>query len=466
VSRDWRDDRIAELEAEVAELRQTNEKLLARIAALEARLNQSSANSSQPPSKDSPKQRRERKRKRKSGRKRGGQPGHKPHQRELVPPEKVTATVDHRPDQCDGCGAVLTEVDDTEPLRHQIIELPEIIPDVTEHRLHACDCPSCGHRTRAKLPPDVPASMWGPRLQALVGLLTGSYRVSRRGVVSLLSDVLSIRVSLGALSKAEERVSEAIAPAVDEAVDFAQAQPIKHCDATSWSNGGIARTLWTLSTAMVTVFAITVDGSRSAARVLLDRVRGILVSDRATVFLFWAMSRRQICWAHLLRKFLGCAQRGGPGAQLARELQSTTELMFHYWHRVRDGTMSRAEFRRWTFTVRERFEWLLERGAARSAPGFSGVCKNILEHKDALWNFVEHRGLDPTNNQAERDLRPGVQWRKTSYGSQSERGERYAERIMTVTHTLRKQQRPVFEYLYHACLNSQNGRSPPSLLPT
>jgi len=460
VLRDPRDiERIAELEALVA-------KLLARIAKLEERLGQSSSNSNQPPSKDTPEQRRDREKSPPSGRKPGGQPGHKPQRREMLPPEKVSRIEDHHPHECEQCGSSLLLIDDPDPLRHQVVDVPEIRPDVTEHRLHAIDCEECGHCTRASLPTGVPRSMFGPRLLALIALLTGACRVSRRQAVMFLGDVLGIQVSLGALSEAEQRVSDAVAPAVDEAMDFARAQPVKHVDATSWVTAGAYRSLWTISTALVTVFVIARDGTHHTVKRLLRRARGILVSDRAKVFGFWAMNRRQICWAHLTRKFAGFVERGGTGSQIARDLHGTAELMFHSWHRVGKGTMTRREFREWMKPVRERVEWLLERGVDLGVRGFSGTCADILDHRDALWAFVDRSDVDPTNNLAERDLRPFVLWRGTSHGTQSERGERYAERIMTVTHTLRKQHRSVFQYLHHACANQLYDNHPESLLPS
>ena len=460
MARDPRDiERIAELEALVA-------KLMARVTDLEARLGQNSSNSNQPPSKDTPEQRRDREKSPPSGRKRGGQPGHKPQRREMLPPEKVSQIENHHPGECEQCGSSLPLVDDADAFRHQVVDLPEIQADVTEHRMHATDCEECGHRTRASLPTGVPRSLFGPRLLALVALLTGACRMSRRQTVMLLGDVLGIRVSLGALSEAEQRVSEAVAPAVEEAMDFARAQPVKHIDATTWATGGAYRSLWTISTAIVTVFVIARDGTTGTVARLLQRARGLLVSDRAKVFGFWAMNRRQICWAHLIRKFAGFVERKGTGSQIARELHETTELMFHSWHRVRDGTMTRRDFRQWMTPVRERVEWLLERGVGLGIRGFSGTCADILDHRAALWAFVDRSDVDPTNNLAERDLRPFVLWRKVSHGTQSERGERYAERIMTVTHTLRKQNRSVFRYLHHACANHLYDNPPESLLPS
>jgi transposase len=461
VARDWRDERIEELEAE-------NKALRERIEKLEALLKLNSSNSNRPPSSDSPEDREKRRKarnKRKNQRKRGAQPGHAPKSRTLVDEDKVTKFEDCVPQDCERCHAPLPAVVDAEPLRHQVVDVPPIEPEVHEYRLHSAECEECGHATRAKLPVGVPNSMFGPRLLGLIGLLTGDYRLSRRRAVTFLNDVLGIQVSLGALSEAEERVSNAVAPAVDEAREFVLDDDIKHIDATSWSTAGKARTLWTLATTLVAVFAITLDGKKSTVQRLLQRARGILVSDRAGAFGFWAMDRRQICLTHLLRKFALFGERRGKGRYLARQLHGTLQIIFQYWHRVRDGTMTRAEFCQWLAPVRDRVEWLLERGAALKGPGFSGVARNILEHREALWTFSIHPGVAPTNNEAERNLRPGVIWRKTSYGTQSDRGERYAERILSVTHTLRKQRRPVLGYLQQACANALYDLPPPSLLP-
>jgi len=465
VSRDWRDERIAELEAQLAARDERIALLERKLAELEALIGRNSRNSNQPPSKDSPEQRRNRPKKKTTGRNRGAQPGHGGHQRELLPPEKVTKFQDCHPTECELCQATLPTVMEANPLRHQVIDIPPLEPTATEFRLHASECEECGHLNRAQLPDGVPRSMFGPRLLALVGLLTGTFRLSRRQTAALLEDVLGVKVSLGALSEAEVRVSDAVAPAVQEAREHVGALPVKHIDGTSWSTQGLSRTLWTITTALVTVFAITLDGTKATVKRLLDGATGWLVSDRAGAFGFWAMERRQICWSHLLRKFAGVAERGGKGSQIARDLQGTGEIIFHYWHRVRDGTMTRGDFRTWLQPVRQRVEWLLERGVGLGGRGFSGVCANILEHRAALWTFADHEGIEPTNNLAEQDLRPGVIWRKTSYGSQSERGERYAERILTVTHTLRKQGRSVFDYLHRACANALYAVPPPSLLP-
>lgn len=464
---DARDEIIAELRATVAQHQETIERLVKRVAQLEAQLGQNSSNSGKPPSSDTPEQRNKRPKPKASGKRRGGQPGHKGHRRELLPPEQVTATENHFPAECDGCGHKLAPKPCADPLRHQVTEFPVATPEVTEHRLHEGTCDECGHVTRARLPAGVPLGMCGPRLIALIGLLTGPNRLSRRQAVTLLSEVLGIRLSLGTLSESEERLSDALAVPVEKALDHACQERVKHVDATGWSLASGARTIWTIATAVVTVFAITLDGSRDHLRELLAATRGILVSDRAPQFGFWAMHMRQICWAHLLRKFLAFSEdQNLEVAKLGEHLLLFAHELFHQWHRVRDGTLSRAAFRRESMVLRTCVENLLQRGVDLCLPGVSGSCTNILKHRQALWTFIDKTGIEPTNNHAERELRAFVLWRKASFGSQSERGCRFAERIMTVAHTLRKQRRNVLDFLTAAVEAHLQHQPAPSLLPS
>lgn len=454
---DERDERIAKLEAQVA-------ALLARISELEARLNQNSSNSNRPPSGDAPGDREARRGKAPSGRGRGGQPGHKGWKRTLLPAEKVNRSRDCFPSRCRRCEAPLPRCPDGDPLRHQVLEVPAIAPDVTEYRLHRVTC-DCGKVTCGTLPAGVPLGMCGPRLTAFIGLLTGIYKMSRREASRLLGDVLGVKISLGVLSQSEDVVSEAVSAPVEEARIHASNQPVKHVDATGWRLAGKGRTLWTIATAFVTVFGITPDGSRARLRGLFAAVRGILVTDRGTQFGFWAMEDRQIWRAHLIRKFVSFAERSGPAGQLGEDLLFWSQMMIHEWHRVRDGTLSRRRCRKIIDGIAPAVEGLLARGVSLGVRGVSGSCADILDHKLALWTFADNAAVEPTNNHAERELRAFVLWRKKSFGSQSDRGCRFAARIMTVAHSLRKQRRHVLDYLTDACRAALVNQPAPSLLP-
>ena len=440
----------------------TIEAQAAEIVELRRRLGENSTNSSKPPSSDPPSARAERPAAPPSGKRRGGQPGHKGHRRELLPPSAVTARLDCFPPTCRACDAPLPRTRDAEPLVRQVVDVPEIKPAVTQYDCHHVTCRNCAITTCGTPPPGTPTGLLGPGVLALVSLLVAECHVSRRKVQGLLLHLLGIKVSLGALSESEQIVSDAVAGAVDEARLHALADHVKHVDATSWSSAGAYRCLWTMATAAVTVFLVATDGTRAHLQAWISRMRGVLVTDRGTQFGFWAMAQRQICWAHLLRKFASFSSRPGEAGVLGGHLLVWTRVLFHSWHRMRDGTTTRREFRDNAARLRIVLEGLLEQGTATH--GIAGSCKDILAHRGALWRFIDDSRVDPTNNHAERELRGFVLWRKGCYGSRSLRGDTFAANLKSVVHTCRKQQRPVLPYLTAAIHAALRGSAAPSLL--
>lgn len=448
----------AEARADAAEARANAAE--ARVAALEKqvaelleKLKRNSKNSNKPPSTESPAERlqrrardqaREKQRKRtEAKKKRGGQPGHDGAQRALVPAEQVDDVVDHRPLECENCWSALPTIDDKQAQRSQTWELPPIRPEVIEHRFHAVTCPCCAHTTAA---PFLPPPVFGPRVHAIVATLTGSYHLSRRKTASLLSSMLGLTMSLGAVSDIEARVSKSLEAAVEEAWERVSGDKVKHSDGTSWYQCGVLVALWTIATATATVFKIVATGDSKTLKLLLGD-SGTLVSDRASALKFWAMHRRQICWAHLLRKFICFSERSGKSKTIGTDLLDYVKLMFDYWHQVKQGTLTRERFRQLMVPIRFAVEDLLQKGVNAKVAGLSGSCEDILQHRAALWTFVERDDVEPTNNHGERELRTFVQWRKTSLGTQSERGNHFAERMMTVAHTAKKQGKNVFDFV-------------------
>ena len=456
---------VLALTALVEEQRLEIVRLKALVAELAEKLGQNSRNSHLPPSTDPQGGARPvRGRKQKSGRKRGGQKGHRGWHRELLPADQVDKAVDLFPGHCEGCARPLADVPDVCASRSQVTEVPPIRPHTTEYRQHAVTCTCCGHTTRASGVGVIPASPFGPRLMSLVAMFTGVYHLSRRRTAHALHDILGVRISLGAVSAIEARVSLAIKTPVDQAWVSAHDADVKHTDATTWMSGNVTRSLWTLATAAVTVFKIAIDGSAKTITPLFATLKGILVSDRATVFSFWAMQNRQICWAHLLRKFVSFSERGDEGRALGLELLSYTGLLFEYWHAYKDGRLDRVTFQAWMKPVRSQFEACLRRAVASNISPVAGSCANILNHQEALWTFVDRDGVEPTNNHAERELRQFVMWRKRSFGTQSERGNLFAERVMTVSHTARKQHVNVLGFLTACCQALHSGSCPPLLI--
>jgi transposase len=470
---DPRDARIAGLEAllaardaSIAEFEVRLQQALEKISVLEARLAQNSSNSSKPPSSDPPGA--VRRAVKPTGRKPGGQPGHEGHKRELLPLEQVDRVVTLAPGTCGRCqGPVVEKLDAPPPVRHQVTELPPVKPHVTEYRQCFGYCAGCEAWTSAPLPADVSASAFGPRLTALVALLSGQYRLSKRMVQDLLSSVLGVELSLGSVSKLESNVSAALEAPVEQARQHVQQAHVAHLDETGWREGRRKAWLWTAVTSEVTVFLIaTSRGAAVAKQMLGEDFTGFLVTDRWSAYGWADLHLRQVCWSHLLRDFQGFVDRGGKGAALGKELLKQARRMFKWWHRVRDGTLSRRTFERRMREVEREVGRLLRKAAVCPDRKTAGMAKQILKLEPALWTFVQVEGLEPTNNAAERAIRPAVLYRKGCFGTHSAGGSRFVERMLTVVATLKQQKRNVLEFLTAAYEAHLRGLPTPSLLPT
>ncbi len=385
---------IRTLEARVAELEATVQRLLER-------LQQDSHNSSRPPSSDPPHALKPRSSRRPSGRKRGGQPGHQGQSRALVPIEEVETVVPVKPHQCSHCQHPL-QGDDPQPYRHQVTELPPVKPVVTEYQLHRLRCPACGTSTRADVPVGVPTGSFGPRVQAVVALCTGAYRLSKRTTQEVMADLFDLSMSLGTIPHLEHATVQAVATPVAEAQAYVRAQPRAHLDETGWREGRTRAWLWVAVTTWVTVFAVRLSrGAKVAQDLLGERFCGILVTDRWSAYTWYPTRWRQVCWAHLLRDFEAMIERGGRSQEVGEALREQARQMFHLWHRVRDGCCTHAQFRNAMRPIRCAVARWLKAGQLCGVAKTEGVCREVLKIYDALWTFVRVEGVEPTNNAAE-----------------------------------------------------------------
>jgi transposase len=273
-------------------------------------------------------------------------------------------------------------------------------------------------------------------------------------------------MSLGSVPTLERRTSQAVSQPVNEVHEYVKTQPVVHLDETGWREANQKVWLWVAVTPLVTLFVIRHSRGGQVAREMLDETfNGIVVSDRWSAY-NWLLTRlRQLCWAHLRRDFQAFVERGDTSQLLGQDLLSQADLMFEWWHKVRDGTMSRTIFQDKMKAVQTKVGQLLRQGTDCNHSKTAGTCRDILKREAALWTFVQIEGVDPTNNLAKRQIRPGVLWRKGSFGTQSQTGSRFAERIMTVAATLKQQHRHLLDYLTEACDAANWGKQAPSLLP-
>lgn len=448
-----RDARIADLER--------------RLAQLEARLKTNASNSSTPPSAnplgaDKPVK------KGKSELRRGGQPDHPPHLKQLLPPERVTHWKHFVPKQCPNCHTPLPRQagpNDPEPKRFQTIELPPITVEVSEYQAHARTCPCCGEVTQATIPAEIREHSVGPRLTATLSYFSGCQGLSKRGVEEIAETVFGAPISLGTVANLEQEVSEALAPAHQEALARARQADVKFADETSWKLWGKLCWLWAAATKNVAVFVIhSHRGARGLAALLGEEIYGILHSDRWHVYRQVPDERRQLCWAHLKRDFQKIVDCAGPSAFVGRRGLRIVKEVFAAWHAFQKGKVTRRKLQALIEPLQRRLGKTLLEGGLGDDPRVAKFCENVLTLECALWTFVTHEGVEPTNNYMERLLRRAVLWRRRSFGCNSEAGCRFVERILTVVQTCRLHGKNTLEYLCNAVHNRRSGLSCPEVL--
>jgi transposase len=440
-------------------------ELTARLEELERLLGRSSRNSSLPPSRDSPQARRERPKKQASGRKQGGQPGHPGHHRPMVAdPGRV---VDHWPAACGGCGAAIGEqervaVDD--PVCHQVTEI-EVRVLVTEHRRQRACCASCEQLTLADLPAGVPAGAFGPAVAAAAAALTTA-RVSRRDTARLLEDLCGVKLSAASVEALVKQVSEALEDPYVEILAAVDDSPVKCADETSWRHGNEGRWLSVAAGQQAAVFQIAERRDRDATRALLgDDPGGVVVSDRYAVYLYIPDGQRQLCLAHVLRDLVAWGERDDTAGRLGRDLAACLTAAFKTLHHPGRDPADLTRLQGDIEPHQQRLRKLLEQGADGEDAKFARFCQGLLAHFEALWTFTRVADVPATNNTAERNLRHGVLWRKTSYGTQTDHGDRLVERLLTMRETCRLQGRRLHTYLTDVITASLNGQPIPAPLP-
>jgi transposase len=442
-------------------------QLSARVADLEAQLNQHSQNSSKPPSSDPPSAP-ARPVRVPRGRQAGGQLGHPPHDRPAPDPDHIDHVRDHYPEVCPTCHDPLADVRrDACAVRTQYVwELPVVRPEITAHQYHTVCCPGCGDLVTADRPTDVPPGAFGPRTAAAITILHGDYHLSDRNLPRLLADFFGLPISLGSVVALQQTGSVALASVYAAIHTAVQQQPICNIDETGWKEAGKRRWLWTMVTTIATFFYVATSRNGPALRHLLGvSYTGIVGSDRHRPYLALPPDRHQLCWSHLIRNFQALVDRGGRVGVWGADFLALSQLVFRLWHLFREGTIDRATLQAAMVPIQQAMHRLLVQGARRcDAP--ETMCQELLAHEAALWTFVREANVEPTNNAAEQALRPAVLWRKGCFGAHSADGNRFVERILTVSATCRKQQRHLLTFVTEAIDAYWAGRPAPTLLPT
>lgn len=158
------------------------------------------------------------------------------------------------------------------------------------------------------------------------------------------------------------------------------------------------------------------------------------------------------------------SKRTGFAGLIGSGLLDCTHRLFHHWHRARDATITRRGFECLMTRLKAEVQSLLTDGARCADRATAATCMELLTHFNNLWLFVYCRTVEPTNNAAERSLRHAVIWKHLSFGTQSDHGSRFVERLLTVVETCRQQNRNVLQFLTQSLDAKLHQQEPPSLL--
>jgi transposase len=432
------------------------EQLEQQQALLQEQVKLNSRNSSKPPSSDGPGQP-NRAQRRASGRKRGAQKGHPGAYRALRPQTQVDAIHECRPPRVCECGDAVQVRG--EPWRHQVFEAPRVKARVDEYRLYSGVCRGCGKPHRAVLPAGVPSGQIGPRALALVGMLGTHYHLTQFKIRDLLARMMGVDFSVGAISQAHGKVAQALAAPVVQATAMLTQSTVLHVDETRYPREGTAGNwVWGVVSAKVAIFSILPSRARYVIRDLIGPTpEAVVVSDRYAAYAYIDAAKRQLCWAHLLRDYTRIAERTGRPGKIGRRLLGLGYVMFRWRERAAKNFEP----------LQRRMRAALELGAVQTeCTRTANTCANLLKLWPAMWTFVDHPDVEPTNNAAEQALRAVVLKRKISGPTRSRRGDEFIARGFSVFETCRRQGRDLLDYLQQAVIAWIDQTTPPSLAPS
>lgn len=413
------------------------------VAELKRRLGQHSGNSGKPSSRDpaAERQRQAAERRRRAEktdgpkRKRGKQRGAPGSSLEMsANPDEV---IDHRPDRCEGCGAALDQAAEQGFQRRQVVEVPEVLPRVTEHRSHTLVC-SCGHSTAAAFPEAVRAPVsYGPRARAIVAYLLGRQHLPNRRVKETMEDLFGLSISAGAVDSVYAEAGRRLRVFIAALVALLKTLPVLHADETTDRIGTKNCWMHVVSTGLYTLIHASVTRGVKAIEEagVLFGYRGVVVHDRLA--LYWKLKAKHgLCAAHLLRDLADVAVCWSQTAWASGLAALFVEINAACEDARLRGLRQLAPAHQRAFA--QRYDDLVAQGlAANPEPEHRkrdyverrsfNLVTAFATHRRSILRYMYDLDVGFTNNQAERDLRPTKLHRKISGCFRSQAGaERFA----------------------------------------
>ncbi|NGX58871.1 MAG: hypothetical protein KR126chlam3_00011 [Chlamydiae bacterium] len=447
-----------QLEAELAEMKALLRQALERISKLEEQLNKNSKNSSKPPSTDQKSDTLTKNSKKRKSR--------KGYSRTPYPPEKVDHQIKCTRECCPHCNSKKLEQLSGSLFSWQQAELPVAQAIITQYNCLKYRCKSCRCRSIGSLPEGVPFSAFGPKLMAFIACLTGRYHLSKREVITLVKELYDIDLSEGSIINVEEKVTNALEEIYGKIhCSVIEGVLTRHFDETTWRNSGKRHYAWIGTTKNAAYYRIDPHRSKAALFKLIGKFTNHpAVTDRYSVYNVLD-GPRQYCLAHLIRDFHAYSQRQGEDGEIGSHIEEELRQVCKTHRKWREKKISKSQYSSCLRHSKRRLSECLMDGLALGSDDLSGLCERLSDEFNRLWTFKTIEGMEPTNNMAERDLRKLVLWRKKSYGTRSQRGQKFVERITSVVETLKKNERRPLKFLEEAVQAYYHKQPSPAIAP-
>lgn len=454
-------DLIRSLLQTVSELFKRVEKLEIENKQLKERLNNNSSNSSLPPSKDFKKKKIKKPASKNKG---GGQKGHPGYFRELLEDKEVDSIVKCSLSDLCTCGGEIMIKEDFQ--RHQVYELPEIKLHVTEYQLGKGHCLSCRQNHVAPLPTGITWGITGPKLSAFMSHMVSKYQLSRRELKEFLKEQFHFTISLGTVFNKQKIVNTALKAPTNELLIAVQESHNINADETTHYRDGKKQWMWSIVSSTVAFFSVAGSRGKKVLTSLIGDYRHIVTSDRYAAYNLFDSENRQLCWSHIKRDFVKLSEKENKlCARIGKNLLESEKKLFYFWHEFKKSNINRDELIRQCKPIRQRIGELLEQGSYTDPfLRVARFCRNLLENFTSLWTFLYVENIEPTNNHAERCIRPAVTWRKKYFGTRSDYGSEFVARSMSIRMTCQLQGKSTFQFLCQTLQSYFSKAATPSLI--
>jgi transposase len=386
--------------------------------------------------------------------------------RELPQVVKSLETKEAKLDGCPECGGHLQTIHKHEQF---VTDIPVVEVKTTRFVTYSGYCTSCHRRVRSQHPEQISQAtgaagvMVGPRAKALAADLKHRLGVSYGKVSEVLNDAFGLQVSRSGWCQADQKLARTARPIYEELLEAIRQCSVVNADETGWRIGTLSAWLWVFTHRDLTVYTIRANRSSDVVLDILgDHFSGILTSDGLLSYDDRRLKDwlKQKCLSHLLKDLKEMNEtKSGRALHFAR--QATNLLQEALALKREKQTLSSRTFSQRAASLEDRLDRLIAASRRFSDAENARFAKRLRKHRPHLLRFLYIDDLEPTNNLAERMLRPAVITRKTNGCNRTKDGAAAHSILSSVLVTCHQQSLPVLDYLVQL---QQFGATPPSLV--